>query len=119
MEAFVTVYRTADPVRAEMLADVLRQEGLVARVIGTRNGALIGVAQGVLALRIEVPAQQASEAAAALEAYDQAAEAAVEGEAGAPEDDEPSVATGSRDGRRSAILAAGAAFVCPGGAHVY
>lgn len=64
---FVTVYRGRDPVLAEMLEDVLETEGFDARLLGTRNAALLGAGQQIMALRIEVPADQAEDAAEAIE----------------------------------------------------
>jgi len=67
-EEFVTIHRTGDPVTGEMLEDVLRGEGFDARLLGTRNAALLGAGQSIFRLKIEVPADQAEEAAAVLEA---------------------------------------------------
>lgn len=67
-EIFETIYRTSDPVTGEMLEDVLRSEGFDARLLGTRNAALLGAGQSIFELRIEVPASQAADAAATIEA---------------------------------------------------
>jgi hypothetical protein len=64
-EHFITVYRSINPVEAEIIENMLREEGFTAHLIGTRTGALIGVSDLILRLRIEVPEAE-SEAAAAL-----------------------------------------------------
>jgi hypothetical protein len=64
-EHFTAVYRSINPVEAEIIENMLREEGFTAHLIGTRTGALIGVSDFILKLRIEVPEAE-SEAAAAL-----------------------------------------------------
>jgi hypothetical protein len=145
-ERFVTVHRTADPVEAEMLQDVLEQEGIEARLLGTRNAALIGAAQHIVPLRLEVA--QEDEAAArelitALRVTGGPVGALEGNTGGAPGDgddapvgdevpatDAPAApgplapadadaAAGPGERPRSALLAAGAAIVLPGGCHMY
>jgi hypothetical protein len=143
-DSFETVHRTSDRLEAEMVAEVLVQEGIDARLIGTTNAALIGVAPHVLRLRIEVPSDDAAEArelvagllaadaadaAAAAEAEAEAAATEAEAAAAAPVAPAVSAAAAGSDGeaesaattprRRSPILAGGAAFVLPGGGHIY
>src|SRR5262245_48004052 len=69
---FVTVYQTTDPIQAEMLADVLLQERVDARLLGTRNASLLGVGQNIVRLRIEVPESQVAQAVAVVEAWETA-----------------------------------------------
>jgi hypothetical protein len=57
-ERYVTVYRSTDPVEAEILEDLMYQEGLTARLLGTRNAALLGAGQLIFEQRIEVPEEQ-------------------------------------------------------------
>jgi hypothetical protein len=138
-DAFETVHTTFDRLEAEMVAEVLVQEGIDARLIGTTGAALIGVAPHILRLRIEVPCEAAAparEIVAGLLAPDAAtpeAEAAAESESAASPPAEgalgaPAAPTPADDGaadapagppRRRPMLAAGAAFVLPGGSHVY
>ncbi len=67
-EQFVEVYRGHEPVEAQMLEDILRVEGFTPRLVGTRNAALMGAGQNIMAMRIEVPADEASDARGLVEA---------------------------------------------------
>ncbi len=113
---FVVIHRTTDPIEAQMITELLQEEGLDARLVGTQDGALLGAAQFIFESRVEVRFDQAEEAAlrvaSILEEQVEGAEAegaaeqadaaaAGEGEAGAetdagsipaaePGDDEPS-----------------------------
>jgi hypothetical protein len=85
----VTVYRTTDPIQADMLGALLRENGIAACVLGTRHGAAIGVGQHILALHIEVPQAQAGAATDFLEAFFESDGAALLAEhAGFAPDDE-------------------------------
>src|SRR5581483_6120906 len=64
-----TVFRTKDPVEGELVLGLLTQEGVDARLLGTRNAALIGVAANVFDLKIEVPRENADKAAEIINAY--------------------------------------------------
>ncbi|HWN67427.1 MAG TPA: DUF2007 domain-containing protein [Haliangium sp.] len=68
-EKRVIVYRTTDPIQADMLGALLRENGIAACVLGTRHGAAIGVSQHILDLYIEVPQAQAGSATDFLEAF--------------------------------------------------
>lgn len=68
-EKYVIVHRSYDPVQSDLLGDILRENGILARVLGTRNGAVIGVGQNILQMHIEVPQSQAGEATDFLEAF--------------------------------------------------
>jgi hypothetical protein len=68
-EKRVIVYRTTDPIQADMLGALLRENDIAARVLGTRHGAAIGVSQHILELYIEVPQAQAGPATDFLEAF--------------------------------------------------
>ena len=113
-DEFQTIHRTSDPIEAEILADLLAQRGIDARVLGTRHGALIGVAQHILQLRIEVPPHQAAAACELVDAYLAAGrgsdEAHAEGD-GEPKRVEPA--------RLRPVLGAGIVAVFPGGGHFY
>ncbi|MFT7581558.1 MAG: hypothetical protein ACI9MR_003236 [Myxococcota bacterium] len=65
--AFVPVHRTADPVEARFVADVLATEGLEVRLIGTDHAAGIGAAQHIMKLRVEVLRTQEAEAKTILD----------------------------------------------------
>lgn len=117
---YVTVHRTYDPLQADILGDLLRENGIAARVLGTRHGAVIGVGQNILQLHIEVPADQAGVATDFVESF-------LRGDGLAPgddheddhdeDDDESSVA--NRDRPRSPLLAAGSVLLLFGGGHLY
>ncbi len=60
--AHVTIFRTYDAVNAEMLVEMLQNNGYAARLLGTTHGPLIGVPQLAFEVHIEVPASQAQAA---------------------------------------------------------
>ncbi|MCG8417734.1 MAG: hypothetical protein MJE77_07290 [Proteobacteria bacterium] len=68
-ERYVIVHRSYDPLQTDMLGDILRENGISARVLGTRHGAGIGAAQNILQVHIEVPQSQAGQATDFLEAF--------------------------------------------------
>ena len=61
-EEYVTIFRDYDPVNAEMLVEMLQNNGFAARLLGTRSGPLIGVPQLAFEVHIEVPLSQCKEA---------------------------------------------------------
>ena len=61
-EKFVIVHRSYDPILIEHLGEMLREAGVVAKVIGTRDSALIGVGPSINELHLSVPIPQAGEA---------------------------------------------------------
>jgi len=75
MAGYVTVHRTYDPIGAEMLGDLLQQEGIDARVLGSHASAIFGAAQSFLQVRIEVPAADAARARELIVAFVAAGEA--------------------------------------------
>ena len=68
-EKYVIIHRTHDPLQADLLGDLLRENGIAARVLGTRHGAAIGVGQNILQQHIEVPQSQAGVATDFIESY--------------------------------------------------
>lgn len=127
-EKRVIVHRTSDPIQADMLGALLRENGIAACVLGTRHGAAIGVGQHILDLHIEVPHSQAGVATDFLEAFFESDGSALLAEhAGfAPEPDDVDGDDGERDQPRvTAVpgtqpLAAGlAALALLGGSHFY
>lgn len=128
-EKRVIVYRTSDPIQADMLGALLRENGIAACVLGTRHAAAIGVGQHILDLYIEVPHSQAGTAADFLEAFFESDGSALLAEhAGfAPEsDDADDSDDAARAGSRGAAmpgtqpLAAGLAVLALlGGSHFY
>lgn len=81
-ERYVIVYRAFDPVLPDILGDLLRQSGIPALVLGTRNAAGIGVGPNIMELNIQVPESRADEAIELIESFlsDQGEGSAVEDE---------------------------------------
>jgi hypothetical protein len=144
----VTIFRGHDPLQVQMLAETLLEEGFDARALGTRNAALIGAGQVIFEQRIEVPASQAEEAKALVEALRSAVETGGPSEGADPgsepgsepgtepgsdpgtesdptasvrphDDDRADVQAALPVGRRRHGVAAGVTFVFPGASHVY
>lgn len=57
-DAFVTVFTSHDPLEAQMVSELLAENGLRPRLVGTQNAAMLGAASFAFALRIEVPADE-------------------------------------------------------------
>ena len=119
---FVEVVRLSDPITTQIVVSALLDQGLDARAIGTDNAALLGAGQSIFEQRVEVPEAQA-ERAEALARELLSSEAELPGEEDfAPdidEEEEPaSEGTASLSPRRRGI-AAGLAFIFPGGSHYY
>jgi Putative prokaryotic signal transducing protein len=108
MAGYVTVHRTYDPLLAEMLGDLLRQEGIDARVLGSQASAIFGAAQSFLQTRIDVPEADAARAQEVIVAV-QTEEDEPERPVLAPEVEAPP--------RLSAVRALGIAPLIPGGGH--
>ena len=68
-DRYVIVHRTSDPIQAELLGELMHNNGIAVRVLGIRYGASVGVGQYLLPMRIEVPESQAGLATDFLEAY--------------------------------------------------
>ncbi len=136
---YVIIHRSFDPIQAEFLGDILRENGIGARVLGTRSGALVGVAQNIMELHIEVPAPDAGAATDFLESFFQQDGAELLREHGLlddeEEDDGDRAHAESADeadgedgeaspivddvGERRPLLAAGSVLLMFGGAHLY
>lgn len=124
---FVEIFRSTDPLQAQMIAESLLDEGFDARALGTTGAALIGAGQHIFEQRIEVPEVQADDARALIEALldgsggvdeVELAERARETADAAGASGEPPTATPQCAPRRRAV-AAGVVFLFPGGAHLY
>ncbi len=117
-EKFVIVHRSSDPILIEHLGEMLRESGVSARVLGTRDAALIGVGRSIVELNITVPEVQAGEAADFIEAFF-ADEGAVllqrEGLLDEDDDEEEE----SFDDRKLSPTLAGVAVLFCGLGHVY
>lgn len=117
-ETYVIVHRTHDAVQADMLGDLLRENGIAARVLGTRHGAVIGVGQNILQVHIEVPQGQAGEATDFIEAFLQGQGAEDMDE---DEDDQADQAEPARTSEPRPLFAAGMSLMLGaiGGGHFY
>jgi hypothetical protein len=124
-DGYVTIHRTTDVAQGELLAEMLRREGIDARFHQART-TMIGVPTSMIEMTVDVPATseaRAKELIGDLE-YAGAAEALESG--GAAEDDEPldaGAGGGAARARpvstRRPLFAAAFAFFFPGGAHLY
>jgi hypothetical protein len=121
----VTVYKTFDPGLADMLAGMLAQDGIEARVIGARGSSVFGAGQLLLETQVVVPSadeRPARELVQAILAQQETnSEAAVEqeldGEPASPRRSPLSRAVDQPD-RLSLVRALGVAPLVPGGAHL-
>lgn len=68
-EPWIVVYRGSDVLEAQLLFGLLRSDGFAARLLGTQTAALLGAAQHVFELRIEVASPEADEAFALISAF--------------------------------------------------
>ena len=59
--SYVVVHETKDAAQGEVLAELLRNEGIEARFRGAAT-TLVGVARNMVAMAVEVPAEQAARA---------------------------------------------------------
>ena len=119
-DGYVTVVRTADPSHGELVAELLRREGIEARFHQVRS-TLIGMAGNLIEMTVDVPLgseARAREVLADLE-YVGAAESADEDGRQAEQDGRDD-AGGPLRSRRHPLLAAGFALLLPaGGGHLY
>ena len=70
MSRFVTITTTWDPVRAEVVKDILAQEGIAATIAGANHNALLGAAGALIEIRVQVPEDQAVRASEIVSAMD-------------------------------------------------
>jgi hypothetical protein len=109
-DGFVTIHRTIDLAQGELLAEMLRREGIEAR-FHKISSTLIGIPASMIEMTVDVPAEseaRARELIAELE-YVGASEAA----------DEPAGKVARAPRARRPVLAAGFALFLPGGGHLY
>jgi hypothetical protein len=118
VDGYVTVHKTSDPVEAEMLEELLRDGGLDVRLLGTRNAALLGAAQHIMSLRLEVPAEQQEQAQELLKAYTAKGELSAEQPEVTASTEEEKDWAQHRE-RLSHVKAGGATIVIFGGSHMY
>lgn len=122
MAGYVTVHRSHDPVLADMLGDLLRQEGLDAHVVGGHASAIFGAAHSFLQTRIDVPeadAARAVELIAALVAQQEQDVAAADADDAADTPRRRPILSQEAlpPPRLSAMRAIGIAPLIPGGGH--
>ena len=126
-DGYTTILRTIDPAQGELVAEMLRREGIDARFHQV-SSTLIGMPGNMFEMTVDVPTERealARELLADLE-YIGASDASRKesAEPGEDEDEEPDAA--DRDAakeplpsRRRPVFAAAFAFFFPGGAHLY
>jgi hypothetical protein len=119
MAGYVTVHRTYDPLLAEMLGDVLRQEGIDARVLGSQASAIFGAAQSFLQTRIEVPEAFAAHAVELIAAMQPDADSQSTDDTDTPEQLRPPIIAPEVQAppHLSGMRAVGIAPLIPGGGH--
>ena len=76
---YVIIHNTTDPAQGEMLAELLRNEGIAARFRGAAS-TLIGMARNMVSMSVEVPIEDEARAREFLRALEDTAEAAESGE---------------------------------------
>jgi len=101
-----------------MLEEMLRESGIDVRLLGTRNAALLGAAQHIMKLRLEVPAEQEEEARELLKVC------TAKGELSGEQPEVQASAEEEKDWaqhreRLSHVKAGGATIVIFGGSHMY
>jgi hypothetical protein len=111
-DGFTPVHVTTDPVESELLADVLRERAIDARVVQV-NAALLGAGQQVFQTRIEVPVAEEARARELIEELGRPDQAEAFSEPPEPGPDEDERA----ERRRQERLTAGIAFILPGAGH--
>jgi hypothetical protein len=135
MADLVTIRHVSDPVEAEMLVDLLAQEGITAVIPGKEHNAMMG---GLIASALQMPlkvpedqAERALEVISALEEYDEVdphdagpnAPEAMEHEGGGPYRGGPARDDSMPPRKKRVAIAAGLflpmVFGCFGGAHFY
>ncbi|HJL20495.1 MAG TPA: DUF2007 domain-containing protein [Sandaracinaceae bacterium LLY-WYZ-13_1] len=130
-EEFVRLRELQDPVEASLVIDLLEQEGIPVSTSGLHHRGLLGMAGSFVPITLEVRERDRAQAEALLRALDEG-EVVDEGFLG-DEDEDGDVDLGrSRTRGREADppsgraveprrkrVAAGAAFLLPGGAHFY
>lgn len=83
-DEFVTILELSDPVHAEIIRDVLAQEGILATIPGSMHSSMLGAAgRAFLQIRVQVPASRAAEARAIVDALEEYDEVLPDGEEGA------------------------------------
>lgn len=69
-EELVTLLRTCDPVRAEVIRDLLSQEGIPVTVTGLHHNSLLGAAGALIEIPVRLSARHKERAAAIVAAMD-------------------------------------------------
>ena len=124
-DELVELLRTGDPMRAEMLREMLRGEGITVATPGLEHRASLGVIGGFVEIIVQVPRRQLEEAKELLEALDAAPLAGLEvtdddAHASRVNVDYRTSARGvsTLGGKRRRVVPIAAMFI-PGGGHVY
>jgi hypothetical protein len=67
--SYVTIFVCTDPVEAEMLKDLMEQNGVNLRVFGLQYGASIGIGQNAVDIRFTVDREQVKLAESILDEF--------------------------------------------------
>jgi hypothetical protein len=106
-DSFVTVHRTTDPVEAEIVVDLLAEEGIEPHLYGAQSVALVPVER-----RVDVAAGDADRAKELVTAFLASRAEDVPDEDSGPEEEEA-------PRKLSPMLGIGVAMLVPGGCHFY
>jgi hypothetical protein len=66
---FSRIHQTQDPIEAQMICELLSNNEIPARSIGTQNAAMIGAAQIIMKIFIEVPTSDQEQATELIESF--------------------------------------------------
>jgi len=66
-EEYVAIYRSSSTVQTNLIENILLNEGIAVRVIGTRRGGSVGIGQNICSCRFEVPVEDEARSRELLE----------------------------------------------------
>jgi len=120
-DGYVAIHRTTDVAEGELMAEMLRREGIAARFHRV-SSSLIGVPMFLIEMTVDVPIDSEARARAVLHDLEyvgaDGAAKSEEEEGGGDEADDGAPGEPAVSGRKP-VLAAGFAFFVPGGGHLY
>src|SRR5580765_3884854 len=130
-DGYTTILRTIDPAQGELVAEMLRREGIDARFHKV-SSTLIGMPGNMFEMTVDVPTEREALARELLDdleyigASDASRKDSAESDAGeqpgeddAPDEADRDAAKEPLPSRRRPVFAAAFAFFFPGGAHLY
>jgi hypothetical protein len=114
-DGYTTIQRTVTVAEGEMFAELFRREGIEA-LFSRTTGAQLGMGEQLFELRIEVPVEFEARARELLAELEYVGSTKDEGSLAGDDDADPAA---PRVIARRPVLAAGIAFLVPGGAHFH